>query len=162
MKLIDVLNKWVNNEIENGTKLVVYDETGHRYTYTFDARNNEFYDEYKNTLSDNRMMNIAYLNEGVRFILPKEKKYLISVHIKGLIQELTVVNYQRLIGKIHLGSPGDTNFVQTSFTKSEIQSIEPIREFLDDMKGKYTFIEVEEYEINSLRCLILDDDQSEI
>ena len=78
----------------------------------------------------------------------KEKKYLIKINIKGLIRELTVVNYQRLIGEIVLGSPGDTNFVQTSFTKSEMQSIEPIREFLADMKGNYELIEVEDNEID--------------
>lgn len=160
MKLIDVVNKWANNEIENETKLVVYDKAGRRYTYTFDARSDEFYDEYGNTLSGNRMMNIDYLTYEVKIIPPEEKKYLISVHIKGLIRELTVINYHRLLGKIVLGSAGDTNFVQTSFTKSEMQSIEPIREFLDDMKGKYTFIEVEEYESDSLRCLILGDEQT--
>lgn len=162
MKLIDVVNKWVNNEIENETKLVVYDEAGRRYVYTFDARSDEFYDKYGNTLSANPMMSIDYLTYEVKIVPPEEKKYLISVHIKGLIRELTVINYHRLLGKIVLGSVGDTNFVQTSFTKSEMQSIEPIRAFLDDMKGKYTFIEVEEYDRNSLRCLILGDDQSEI
>lgn len=162
MKLIDVINKWANNEIINETKLVVYDEAGRRYVYIFDAGCNEFYDEYGDTLGGNRMMSMNYLEYDAKIISPEEKKYLISVHIKGLIQELTVINYHRLLGKIVLGSAGDTNFVQTSFTKSEMKSIEPIREFLHDMKGKYTYIEVEEYESDSLRCLILSDDQSEI
>lgn len=162
MKLIDVINKWANNEIENETKLIVYDEAGRRYDYIFDARSDEFYDKYGNTLGGNPMMSIDYLTYEVKIIPPEEKKYLISVHIKGLIRELTVINYHRLLGKISLDSPSDTNFVQTSFTKSEMQSIEPIREFLDDMKGKYTFIEVEEYDRNSLRCLILGNDQIEI
>ena len=61
-----------------------------------------------------------------------------------MIRELTVVNYQRLTGKIHLGSPGNTNFVQTSFTKSEMKSIKTVREFLEDMQGKYELIEVDE------------------
>lgn len=81
------------------------------------------------------------MNSEVELIPQEGKKYLISVHIKGLIRGLTVINYHRLFGKIVLGSPGDTNFVQTSFTKSEMESIEPIREFLQDMEGKYQLIE---------------------
>ena len=150
--MIDVLNMMAEGEIEYGTKLIVIDERDER-----DERNEFIYDDYKNGIfiDDGALdMNAYYfldyefLDYEVELIPPKEKKYLIKINIKGLIRELTVVNYQRLIGEITLGSPGDTNFVQTSFTKSEMQSIEPIRKFLAYMKGDYELIEVEENEID--------------
>lgn len=146
MKMIEVLQKLANGEIKDQTTLKIYDPVNTLYTYTFNGKDNSFYSntKYRTELGNYFKINSNFLNYEVELISSKEKEYLISVHIKGLIRELTVLNYQRLTGKIHLGSPGNTNFVQTSFTKSEMKSIEPIREFLDDMKGMYTFIEVEE------------------
>lgn len=136
--------KMTNFEIEIGTKLIIGD-----YTFIYVKRwlsetsvSYRFEDMKEKMLEDYYDIDLDFLNKEVELIQPMKKKYLIKVNIKGLIKELTVLNYQRLTGKIHLGSPGDTNFVKTSFTKSEMQSIEPIRAFLDDMKGKYTFIEV--------------------
>ena len=146
MKMIDVYMKMTNLEIKLGTKLIIGD-----YTFVYVKRwfseasvSYRFEDMKEKMLEDYYDIDLDFLNKEVELIQPMKKKYLIKVNIKGLIKELTVLNYQRLTGKIHLGSPGDTNFVKTSFTKSEMQSIEPIRAFLDDMKGKYTFIEVEE------------------
>lgn len=146
MKMIDVYMKMTNLEIKIGTKLIIGD-----YTFVYVKRwfseasvSYRFEDMKEKMLEDYYDIDLDFLNKEVELIQPMKKKYLIKVNIKGLIKELTVLNYQRLTGKIHLGYPGDTNFVKTSFTKSEMQSIEPIRAFLDDMKGKYTFIEVEE------------------
>lgn len=137
MKIIEILGKVANGEIEKGTKFILNDNL-----FIFNGR---LFESNDSTYLENCIfLNEKDLNKEVELIEPMKKKYLIKVNIKGLIRELTVLNYQRLTGRIHLGSPGNTNFVQTSFTKSEMQSIEPIREFLDDMKGKYTFIEVEE------------------
>lgn len=146
--MIDVLNMIAKGEIKDQTTLKIYDHAGTLYPYTFEGKYNSFYSntKYRRELGGYFKISGDFLNYEVELIPPKEKKYLIKVNIKGLIRELTVLNYQRLTGKIHLGSPGNTNFVQTSFTKSEMKSIEPIREFLDDMKGMYTFIEVEENE----------------
>lgn len=147
MKMIEVLQKVANGEIKEGTKLVI---GGNVYsyidTYTDDSGCSFVNEEgYSDTfLEDEEMITQPFLNLEVELIPPKEKKYLVKVNIKGLIKGLTVLNYQRLTGKIHLGSPGDTNFVKTSFTKSEMQSIKLVREFLDDMQGKYELIEVEE------------------
>lgn len=146
MKMIDVYMKMKNLEMKIGTKLIIGD-----YTFIYVKRwlsetsvSYRFEDMKEKMLEDYYDIDLDFLNKEVKLIQPMKKKYLIKVNIKGLIKELTVLNYQRLTGKIHLGYPGDTNFVKTSFTKSEMQSIEPIRAFLDDMKGKYTFIEVEE------------------
>ncbi|MCJ0522253.1 hypothetical protein [Enterococcus cecorum] len=145
MKMIEVFDLMAKKEIKHETQLIIH--------YDSVCRSFRYHKLYQTFLNDNyeRMeeefvFGDDFLNFEVELIPPKEKKYLIKMHIKGLIRELTVVNYQRLIGEIVLASPGDTNFVQTSFTKSEMQSIEPIREFLADMKGKYTFIEVEDNE----------------
>ena len=146
MKLIDVLVKQANKEIKEGTILRIPDEElfGKKSEFEFKFYEDHFFSKEGLKIDELYSFDTDFLNSEVDLLIsPKEKEYLISVHIKGLIRELTVLNYQRLTGKIHLGSPGNTNFVQTSFTKSEMKSIEPIREFLDDMKGMYTFIEVE-------------------
>ncbi|MCJ0570764.1 hypothetical protein MMJ61_00910 [Enterococcus cecorum] len=145
MKMIEVLQKVANGEIKDQTTLKIYDPHV-LHTYTFEGKYNSFYSntKYRRELGGYFKISGDFLNYEVELIPPKEKKYLVKVNIKGLIKELTVLNYQRLTGKIHLGSPGDTNFVKTSFTKSEMQSIKLVREFLDDMQGKYELIEVEE------------------
>lgn len=146
MKMIDVLNMMAKGEIKDQTILKIYDHAGTLYPYTFEGKYNSFYSntKYRRELGGYFKISGDFLNFEVELIPPKEKKYLIKVNIKGLIRELTVVNYQRLTGKIHLGSPGNTNFVQTSFTKSEMKSIKTVREFLEDMQGKYELIEVDE------------------
>ena len=146
MKMIDVLIKLANGEIKDQTTLKIHDPVNTLYTYTFNGKYKSFYSntEYSRELGNYFKINDNFLNREVELIEPKPKKYLIKVNIKGLIKELTVLNYQRLTGKIHLGSPGDTNFVKTSFTKSEMQDIKPVKEFLDDMQGKFELIEVDE------------------
>ncbi|MDZ5548442.1 hypothetical protein [Enterococcus cecorum] len=145
MKMIEVLQKVANGEIKDQTTLKIYDHHV-LHTYTFEGKYNSFYSntKYRRELGGYFKISGDFLNYEVELIPPKEKKYLVKVNIKGLIKGLTVLNYQRLTGKIHLGSPGDTNFVKTSFTKSEMQSIKLVREFLDDMQGKYELIEVAE------------------
>ena len=150
MKMIDVLNMMAKGKIKEGTKLKngykIYDYIN---DYTDDSDDCSFVnqeDDRDELLEDNELITTDFLNIEVELIPPKPKKYLIKVNIKGLIKELTVLNYQRLTGKIHLGFPGDTNFVKTSFTKSEMQSIQPVREFLEDMEGKYELVEVTEDE----------------
>lgn len=137
MKIIEVLQKVANGEIKKGTKFILGDNL-----FIFNGR---MFESNELTYLENCIfLNEKDLNKEVELIQPMKKKYLIKVNIKGLIKELTVLNYQRLTGKIHLGSPGDTNFVKTSFTKSEMQSIKSVREFLKDMQGKYELIEVDE------------------
>lgn len=144
MKMIEVMIKLANGWIEDQTTLKIYDPHV-SHTYTFEGKYNSFYSntKYRRELGGYFKISGDFLNYKVELIPPKPKRYLIKVNIKGLIRELTVINYHRLLGKIVLGSAGDTNFVQTNFTKSEMQSIEPIREFLEDMKGKYELIEAE-------------------
>ncbi|MEO5294323.1 hypothetical protein [Enterococcus cecorum] len=137
MKIIEVLQKVANGEIKKGTKFILGDNL-----FIFNGR---MFESNELTYLENCIfLNEKDLNKEVELIQPMKKKYLIKVNIKGLIKELTVLNYQRLTGKIHLGSPGDTNFVKTSFTKSEMQSIKSVREFLKDMQGKFELIEVDE------------------
>lgn len=145
MKIIDVLNMMAKGEIKDQTILKIYDHAGTLYPYTFEGKYNSFYSntKYRRELGGYFKISGDFLNYEVELIPPKENKYLIKVNIKGLIKELTVLNYQRLTGKIHLGYPGDTNFVKTSFTKLEMQSIQPVREFLEDMQGKYELIEID-------------------
>ena len=144
MKMIDVLIKLANDEIKDKMILDIYDHTGDIYTYTFDEKFKAFYDECDDELGGDFEISNKFLNYNVELIQPKPKKYLIAVHIKGLTNEATFLNYQPLLNKLSLGGAGQTYFTTTCFTKSELQSIQPVREFLEDMEGKYELIEVEE------------------
>ena len=145
MKMIEVMIKLANGGIEDQTTLKIYDPCA-LHTYTFKGRYNAFYSntKYSTELGNYFKINSNFLNYEVELIPPKEKKYLIAVHIKGLTNEATFLNYQPLLNKLSLGGAGQTYFTTTCFTKAELQSIQPVREFLEDMEGKYELIEVEE------------------
>ena len=49
---------------------------------------------------------------------------------------------------IELGNGLVQGFYQTRFTKQEMQDIKLVREFLEDMEGKYELIEVEDDAVN--------------
>lgn len=148
MKMIDVYMKMTNFEIKIGTKLVI---DGYAFDYVkrwLSETSLSYRFEYGKgkTLEDYYDIDLNFLNKEVEMIEPKEKKYLIAVHIKGLTNEATFLNYQPLLNKLSLGGAGQTYFTTTFFTKAELQSIQPVREFLEDMQGKYELIEVDKDE----------------
>ena len=153
MKMIDVFIKLANDEIKDQTILKIYDYTGEMYKYTFDKKFNEFYDEYNNEMIEDFKISNKFLNYEVELIQPKPKKYLIKLNAKWLKYSLSHVNYVNhgtdqyvLIGDgENLGS-SDFGCYQTQFTEKELQSIQPVREFLEDMEGKYELIEVDDNE----------------
>ena len=146
MKMIEVLQKVANDEIKDQTILDVYDHTGDIYTYTFDEEFKAFYDEYDNEMAGDFEISNKFLNYEVELIPPKEKKYLVKLHIKGLLNIRNYLNYYNdgIKQWIELGNNLVQGFYQTRFTKQEMQSIQLVREFLEDMEGKYELIEVEE------------------
>ena len=156
MKMIEVLQKVANGEIKDQTTLKIYDPHV-LHTYTFEGKYNSFYSntKYRRELGGYLKISGDFLNYEVELIPPKEKKYLIKLNAKWLKSSLSHVNYVNrgtdqyvLIGDgENLGST-DSGCYQTQFTEKELQSIQPVKEFLDDIQGKFELIEVEENEID--------------
>ncbi|MCJ0589952.1 hypothetical protein MMJ18_05990, partial [Enterococcus cecorum] len=69
-------------------------------------------------------------------------------NIRGWKEHFRYLNYYEKNESIEINSKRCTDFAKTHFTKDELQSIQPVREFLEDMEGKYELIEVEENEID--------------
>ena len=144
MKMIDVFIKLANDEIKDQTILKVYDHTGDMYTYTFDKKFKEFYDEYNNEMIDDFKISNKFLNYEVELIPPKEKKYLVEFNMRGLNKYFRYLNYYESSECVQINDKRGV----IHFTKSELQSIQPVREFLEDMQGKYELIGVYDNEID--------------
>lgn len=149
MRMIDVLNMVAEGEIKAQTKLFVYDHIECIDIYTFDGK--AFYNEYDKEIGTNFNIDGEFLNYIVELIPPKEKKYLIKFNMRGLRNGREYLNLdydKRGDERVHLNDKCETSSIQTEFTEDELQSIKPVREFLEDMQGKYTLIEVEDNEID--------------
>ncbi|CAI3483946.1 hypothetical protein CIRMBP1219_02466 [Enterococcus cecorum] len=149
MKLIEVMIKLANGEIKDQTTLKIYDHADTLYTYTFVGKYNSFYSNtnYRRGLGDYFKISSDFLNYDVELIPPKPKKYLVKVNIQGLHEDFAYLNYSELQSYVVIDSKFDFERCRTHFTKKEMQSIQPVREFLEDMQGKFELIEVEDNEI---------------
>lgn len=141
MKLIEILKKVANGEIEKGTKFILGDNL---YIFNGDRfKAGNFY------LGGRIFLNARDLNREVDLIPPKPKKYLVKLNAKWLKSSFSHVNYVNrgtdqyvIIGDDeNLGSK-ELGFYRAYFTEQDLQSIKPVKEFLDDMKGKYELVEV--------------------
>lgn len=138
MKLIEVLQKVANGEIEKGTKFILGDNL---YIFNRDRfRAGNFY------LDGRIFLNARDLNREVDLIPPKEKKYLVKFNMRWWIERFSYLNYYEKNESIELNTKQSSVFCKASFTKDELQSIQPVREFLEDMQGKYELIEVDKDE----------------
>lgn len=148
MKMIEVLQLISEGKIKDQTTLVIYNPIDKLYTYTFNGKFKAFYSntKYGEELSYYFKLNDKFLNFEVELIPPKEKKYLVKLHIKGLLNIRNYLNYYNdgIKQWIELGNDLVQGFYQIHFTKQEMQDIKLVREFLEDMQGKYELIEVEE------------------
>lgn len=150
MKMIDVFNMMAKGEIKKGTKLKIvnnYNEL-YEYVYTIDEGKFCFLGEDGSSLCDEFRVDEGFLLEEADLIPPKEKKYLIKVNVRGLVISFEYLNYYEPGKGVVISSENDNYSYKTHFTKDELQSIQPVREFLEDMEGKYELIEVKENEIN--------------
>lgn len=141
MKMIEVMIKLANGEIKDQTTLKIHDPVDTLYTYTFNGKYKSFYSntEYSRELGDYFKINDNFLNREVELIPPKEKKYLIKLTIKGIAD--TYLNRSCETGILFLSDSFEGQYSQTKFTKQEMQCIQLVREFLEDMEGKYELIE---------------------
>ncbi|WP_171336105.1 hypothetical protein [Enterococcus cecorum] len=149
MKMIEVLNMMVKGEIKEGTKLKIgykiYDYIND-YTESDDCSFVNKENDGTNLLEDNELITKSFLNYDVELIPPKPKGYLVKLNIRGWKEHFRYLNYYEKNESIEINSKRCTDFAKTHFTKDELQSIQPVREFLEDMEGKYELIEVEENE----------------
>lgn len=132
MKIIEILQKVANGEIEKGTKFILGDNL---YVFNGDRfKAGNFY------LGGRIFLNARDLNQEVDLIEPK--KFLVKFNIRGLQERFTYLNYDEISGYVHLQDKYGAPSIQTEFTEQELQSIKPVKEFLDDMQGKYKLVEV--------------------
>lgn len=142
MKMIEVMIKLANGGIEDQTTLKIYDPCA-LHTYTFKGRYNAFYSntKYSTELGNYFKINSNFLNYEVELIPPKEKKYLIKFNMRGLRNGMNYLNYNKDNEHVSIFDKSEWLPVQTKFTEKEMQSIKVVREFLEDMEGKYELIE---------------------
>ena len=145
MKMIEVLVKQANKEIGDGTILRILDEKlfGKRTRTTFEFKfiEDNFYHEEGFTLEDLYSFDTDFLNSEVELIPQEKKKYLIKVNVRGLAASCEYLNYLKPVKGIVLSGRSQSNGYKTRFTKKEMQDIKQVREFLQDMEGKYQLIE---------------------
>lgn len=141
MKMIDVLNMMAKDEIKEGTILKFVDSCNETVSYIYDEEMNAFYDEAQYDLGSEGEICGPFLNKKVELILPKEKKYLIKVNIQGLNGYFTYLNYSEVRDCVMIQDKAEDEIYKTHFTEKELQSIQPVREFLEDMEGKCELIE---------------------
>lgn len=150
MKMIDVLNLMAEGKIKKGTKLEIVNDYNelYEYVYTIDEGKFCFLGEDGSSLCDEFRVDEGFLLEEAELIPPKEKKYLVKLHIRGLLTIRNYLNYYNdgIKQWNELGSKSGKGFYQTKFTEQELQSIKLVREFLEDMEGKYELVEVKENE----------------
>ena len=147
MKMIEVLQKVANGEIKDQTTLKIYDPHV-LHTYTFEGKYNSFYSntKYRRELGGYFKISGDFLNYEVDLIPPKEKKYLVKFNMRWWIERFSYLNYYEKNESIELNTKQSSVFCKASFTKDELQSIQPVREFLEDMEGKYELIGVDDDE----------------
>ena len=143
MKMIEVLMKQANKEIGHGTILRILDEKlfGKRTTFEFKFIEDNFYHEEGLTLEDLYSFDTDFLNSEVELVPQEEKKYLIKVNVRGLATSCEYLNYLKPVKGIVLSGRSQSNGYKTHFTKKEMRDIKQVREFLEDMEGKYQLIE---------------------
>lgn len=143
MKLIDVFVKQANKEIREGTILrIPYYQGLFGKKPMFEFYEGRFFGEEGLEIEELYPLDTDSLNSEVELIVPKEKKYLIKVNVRGLIEPYGYLNYSKQNNGIILSTETNDYGYKTLFTKREMQSIKPVREFLEDMEHRHELIEV--------------------
>lgn len=143
MKMIEVLDLMAKGKIKEGTKLITDDDLDD-YVYQYSELYQAFMDRYMNRVEDDFEIDKDFLNLEVKLIPPKEKKYLVKFNMRGINERESYLKFYTSLNVVSLNVATQTRYAKSHFTKEEMQSIKPVREFLEDMEGKYELIEVEE------------------
>ena len=146
MKMIDVYMKMTNLEIELGTKLIIGD-----YTFVYVKRwfseasvSYRFEDMKEKMLEDYYDIDLDFLNKEVELIQPMKKKYLIKVNVQWFDKNFAYLNYDKSRNCVIVYNKVENATYKTQFTKQELKSIKPVREFLAGIGWKYELVEVDE------------------
>lgn len=148
MKMIEVFDLMAKKGIEHETQLIVYYESV-GYVYKYHKLYRTFLNDDSKRMEEDFVFGDDFLNFDVKLIPPKEKKYLVKFNMRGLrngIDEFFYLNYIKTYKYVDIDDKKQTVSHKTQFTKQELQSIQPVKEFLEDMEGKYELIEVEDNE----------------
>ena len=143
MKMIEVFDLMAKKEIKHETLLIVYSESV-GYVYKYDKLYQTFLNDDSKRMEEDFVFGDAFLNFDVKLIPPKEKKYLVKFNMRGLKENYRYLNYIESDECAHINDKRCTAIDKTKFTKDELKSIQPVKEFLEDMEGKFELIEVEE------------------
>lgn len=146
MKMIEVLNMMAEGKIKDKMMLDVYNHTGDIFAYTFDEKFKAFYDECDREMADDFNISNKFLNYDVELVEHKPKKFSVKFNMRGLKERFAYLNYDKRNGDVHMFDKFETPEMQTQFTEKELQSIRPVKEFLDDMQGKFELIEADDNE----------------
>lgn len=150
MKMIEVFDLMAKKEIKHETQLIVHYDS-ECYEYKYHKLYQTFINDDYRRMEEEFVFGDDFLNFEVDLIPPKEKKYLVKFNMRGLRNGREYLNLdydKRGDERVHLDDKCETLSMQTEFTKQELQSIQPVREFLEDMQGKYELVEVVENETN--------------
>ena len=147
MKMIEVFDLMAKKEIKHETLLIVYSESV-GYVYKYDKLYQTFLNDDSKRMEEDFVFGDDFLNFDVKLIPPKEKKYLVKFNMRGLKENEIYLNYQTENDYVFIHNSRQSKVCKTIFTKSELQSIQLVREFLKDMEGKFELIEVEDNEID--------------
>ena len=138
MRIIEVLNMIAEGKIKEGTKIILNDDL---FIFNGGVFGSGLY-----YLENCMFLKEEDLNQEVELIPPKEKKYLVKFNMHGLKGHFRYLNYYKTndSDSIQINTKSCTELAKTHFTKDELQSIQLVKEFLEDMQGKFELIEVEE------------------
>ena len=145
MKMIEVLDLMAKKEIKHETQLIVYYESV-GYVYKYHKLYRTFLNDDSKRVEEDFVFGDDFLNFDVKLIPPKEKKYLIKFNMRGMDEKESYLKFYTLLNVVSLNVATQTRYAKSYFTKEEMQSIKPVKEFLEDMEGKYELIEMEDNE----------------
>lgn len=145
MKMMNVLKLMADNRLKDKTEIIIYYDS-EVYVYKYHKLYQTFLNEDSKRMEEEFVFGVDFLNFEVDVIPPEESRFLIKFNMRGLRdgREYLNLDYDKRGHEcVHLNSKCETSSIQTRFTKSELQSIKAVREFLEDMNGKYELVEVE-------------------
>lgn len=121
MKMIDVLIKLANDEIEDKSTLLVENEQGETFEYVYYERYCVFRGQYCSTLEDDFGIDKDFLNFEVKLIPPKPKKYQLKLYKDDDLSYMTRSPYDNIFSYYVSDKNETCNFI-TKFTQKEIDN----------------------------------------
>lgn len=113
MKVIEILQKVANGEIEKGTKLWLEECS---FNFNGDSFTNEQY-----PFGNSSFLSTRFLNKEVEFIPPKEKKYQLKLYKDDDLSYVTCSSYENDFN-YDLSDKNETCEFITKFTQEEIDN----------------------------------------